>query len=148
MRIAIGVDHGGFDLKAIIIEALQQLGHEVVDLGAFEYLPTDDYPDYAIAVGQAIQTGQAERGIAVCGSGVGVVITANKLPGIRACLCHDTYTAAQGVQHDDMNVLCLGGRVIGSEMARALVCAFVGASFDGGARFRRRVAKVSALEKT
>jgi ribose 5-phosphate isomerase B len=147
MRIAIGVDHGGYDLKTTIIQTLQQLGHEVVDQGAFEYLPTDDYPDYAIAVGQAIQAGQAERGILVCGSGVGVVITANRLPGIRACLCHDTYTAAQGVQHDDMNVLCLGGRVIGSELARALVQAFVGASFDGGERFRRRVDKVSALER-
>ena len=101
---------------------------------------------HAIAVGQAILAGQADRGILVCGSGVGVAITANKLAGIRACLCHDTYTAAQGVQHDDMNVLCLGGRVIGSELARVLVRAFVNASFDGGERFRRRVAKMSALE--
>jgi ribose 5-phosphate isomerase B len=146
MRIAIGMDHGGYDLRAAITETLQQLGHEIVDQGASEYLSTDDYPDYAIAVGQAIQAGQADRGILVCGSGVGVAITANKLSGIRACLCHDTYTAAQGVQHDDMNVLCLGGRVIGSELARVVVRAFVGASFDGGERFRRRVAKVTALE--
>lgn len=147
MRIAIGFDHGGYDLRAIISETLQQLGHQVVDLGAFEYLAADDYPDYAIAVGQAIAVGEADRGIVVCGSGVGVTMTANKLPGIRACLCHDTYTAAQGVQHDDMNVLCLGGRVIGPELARVLVRAFVEASFDGGERFQRRVAKVSALER-
>lgn len=147
MRIAIGVDHGGYELKPTIIETLQKLGHEVLDLGAFEYLPADDYPEYAIAVGRAIQSGQAERGIAVCGSGVGVAMTANKLPGVRACLCHDTYTAAQGVQHDDMNVLCLGGRVIGTELARTLVQAFLGASFDGGERFRRRVDKISALER-
>jgi ribose 5-phosphate isomerase B len=147
MRIAIGVDHGGYELKTTLIEVVQQLGHEVVDKGAFECLPTDDYPDYAIAVGRAIQSGQAERGILVCGSGVGVAITANRLPGIRACLCHDTYTAAQGVQHDDMNVLCLGGRVIGTELARVLVQAFLGASFDGGERFRRRVDKVAALER-
>ena len=115
----------GYDLRATIIETLQQLGHEIVDQGAFEYLATDDYPDYAIAVGQAILAGKADRGILVCGSGVGVAITANKLPGIRACLCHDTYTAAQGVQHDDMNVLCLGGRVIGPELACVLVRAFV-----------------------
>jgi ribose 5-phosphate isomerase B len=147
MRIAIGVDHGGYELKATLIDVLQKSGHEVVDLGAFEYLPADDYPDYALAVGQAIQSGQAERGILVCGSGVGVAITANRLPGIRACLCHDTYTAAQGVQHDDMNVLCLGGRVIGPELARVLAQAFLGASFDGGERFRRRVEKVTALEQ-
>ena len=147
MRIAMGVDHGGYVLKPVIIETLRLLGHEALDLGAFESLPSDDYPDYAIAVCQAIQAGRAERGILVCASGVGVAITANKFAGIRACLCHDTYTAAQGVQHDDMNVLCLGGRVIGSELANVLVRAFVGASFDGGERFRRRLAKVTALEQ-
>lgn len=146
MRIAFGTDHGGFELRAPVIETLRQLGHDVVDVGAFSYDPGDDYPDFAVAVGRAIQAGQAERGIVMCGSGVGATIAANKLAGIRACLCHDTYSAAQGVAHDEMNVLCLGGRVIGPELARELVRAFAGATFDGGERFRRRVAKVMELE--
>lgn len=145
MRVAVGTDHGGFLLKQTVVDALVALGHEVVDVGAYELNPSDDYPDYAAAVGQLVQAGMVERGILICGSGVGVAMAANRLPGVRACLCHDTYTAAQGVEHDDMNVLCLGGRVIGPELARVLVQAFVGARFDGAERFRRRVAKMEAL---
>ena len=145
MRIAVGTDHGGFLLKQTVVDALTALGHEVVDVGAYELNPTDDYPDYAAAVGRLVQAATVARGILLCGSGVGVAMAANRLPGVRACLCHDTYTAAQGVEHDDMNVLCLGGRVIGPELARVLVKAFVEARFDGAERFRRRVAKMEAL---
>jgi ribose 5-phosphate isomerase B len=146
MRVAFGTDHGGLALRESILEAVAELGHEALDLGAYELDPGDDYPDFALLVGHAVQEGQAERGIVVCGSGVGVTMAANKLKGIRACLCHDTYSAAQGVVHDDMNVLCLGGRVIGPELAKALVRSFLSASFDGGERFRRRVDKVDALD--
>jgi len=146
MRIAFGTDHGGYILRDPIFETLKRLGHAVIDEGAATCDPADDYPDFAAAVGRAIQSGEAERGILVCGSGVGVTLAANRLKGVRACLCHDTYSAAQGVRHDDMNVLCLGGRVIGADLACELVRAFVGAEFDGGERFARRVAKVTALE--
>ncbi len=146
MRVAFGTDHGGLALRESVLEAIREAGHEPVDFGAYDLLPGDDYPDYAVMVGQAIQGGEAERGIAVCGSGVGVAMAAGKLKGIRACLCHDTYSAAQGVEHDDMNVLCLGGRIIGPELAKALVRAFLGAQFDGGERFKRRVDKVDALD--
>ncbi len=145
MRVAVGTDHGGFLLKQTVVDTLRALGHEVVDVGAHELNPIDDYPDFAAAVGRLVQAGTVERGILLCGSGVGVAMAANRLPGVRACLCHDTYTAAQGVEHDDMNVLCLGGRVIGPELARVLVKAFVDARFDGAERFRRRVAKMEAL---
>lgn len=146
MRVAFGTDHGGLALRESILEAVREAGHEAIDLGAYELDASDDYPDYAVRVGQAVQNGAAERGIAVCGSGVGVAMAAGKLRGIRACLCHDTYSASQGVEHDDMNVLCLGGRVIGPELAKVLVRAFLGAAFDGGERFRRRVEKVDALD--
>jgi ribose 5-phosphate isomerase B len=146
MRIAVGTDHGGFLLKESVVAAIQEVGHEVVDVGAYTLDPKDDYPDVAVAVGRAVQSGQAERGIAICGSGVGVVIAANKLKGIRACLCHDTYSAAQGVQHDNMNVLGLGGRIIGPALARELVIAFLNARFDQAERFLRRAEKVNALE--
>jgi ribose 5-phosphate isomerase B len=146
MRIAVGADHGGFPIKQTVVDTLNELGHEVIDLGAYSLDPKDDYPDFAIAVGRAVQSGQAERGIAICGSGVGVVIAANKLKGVRACLCHDTYSAAQGVQHDDMNVLGLGGRVVGPALARELVIAFVNARFAQAERFQRRMDKVKALE--
>jgi ribose 5-phosphate isomerase B len=146
MRIAIGADHGGWALKAPISAALQTSGHEVLDLGAYALNPADDYPDFAQAVAEAVQRGQAERGIVVCGSGVGAGIAANKLPGIRAGVCHDTYSAHQGVEHDDMNVLCLGTRVIGCELALEVVRAFVGAKFSGEERHRRRLAKIAALE--
>jgi ribose 5-phosphate isomerase B len=146
MRIVVGTDHGGFLIKQTVVDTLQEMGHEVVDVGAYSLDPKDDYPDFAIAVGRAVQSGEAERGIAICGSGVGVVIAANKLKGVRACLCHDTYSAAQGVQHDDMNVLGLGGRIIGPALARELVIAFANARFDGAERFQRRMDKVTALE--
>lgn len=146
MRVAFGTDHGGLAIKDSILDAVRELGHEPLDLGAYELDPVDDYPDFAVLVGEAVQSGRADRGIAVCGSGVGVTMAANKMRGIRACLCHDTYSAAQGVTHDDMNVLCLGGRIIGPELAKALVRAFLTADFDGGERFRRRVNKVNALD--
>ena len=147
MKIAVGADHGGFSLKADIIEVLQKAGHEVVDVGAHSLDPSDDYPDFALAVGQAVQRGEAERGIIVCGSGVGACVAANKLHGIRAGICHDTYSAHQGVEHDNMNVLCLGARVVGVEVARELVQAFINARFSGQERHARRVAKVAAMEQ-
>jgi len=148
MRIAVGTDHGGYDLREVVFRTLRELGHEVIDLGAQRLDPADDYPDFAVAVGRAVQSGQADRGIAMCGSGVGVTIAANKLAGVRACLCHDTYSAAQGVRHDNMNVLCLGGRVIGPELARELVRAFASATYEDAERFHRRAAKVTALESS
>ncbi len=147
MKIAIAADHGGFSLKADIVELLRQAGHEPIDLGAHEYIAGDDYPDYAYRVGQAVQSQQAERGIVICGSGVGACVAANKMKGIRAGLCHATYSAHQGVEHDDMNVLCLGARVVGVELAREIVQAFVGARFNGGERYRRRLEKVLKIEK-
>lgn len=146
MRIAIGVDHGGFPLKGPILDYLATAGHEVLDLGTHN---TDrvDYPDYAKAVGEAVLRGEAERGIIICGSGVGACVAANKLPGIRAGLCHDTYSAHQGVEHDNINVLCLGARVIGVALALELVQAFIGATFSGKERYRRRLAKVAEMEK-
>ncbi|MCI0389102.1 MAG: ribose 5-phosphate isomerase B [Acidobacteria bacterium] len=146
MRIVVGSDHAGFELKKKIVSSLVEAGDfEVVDVGAYDTEPVD-YPDYAEAVGLAIKEGRAERGILICGSGVGAAVAANKLPGIRAGVCHDTYSARQGVEHDDMNVLALGARVIGSELARELVSAFVRAAFSGEERHRRRLAKVQALE--
>ena len=147
MKIAIAADHGGYSLKADLANALTQAGHEVDDLGAHEYLAGDDYPDYALLVGQAVQTGNAERGIVLCGSGVGACIAANKMKGVRAGLCHDTYSAHQGVEHDDMNVLCLGARIIGVELAREVVLAFVGAQFNTAEKFQRRLQKVLSIEK-
>jgi len=146
MKIAVGADHGGFALKTDIIEVLQKAGHEVLDVGAHTLDPSDDYPDFARAVGQAVQRGDAERGIIICGSGVGACVAANKLHGIRAGICHDTYSAHQGVEHDNMNVLCLGARIVGKELARELVRAFVGAQFSGAERHVRRLAKVKAIE--
>ncbi|MCX7839649.1 MAG: ribose 5-phosphate isomerase B [Anaerolineae bacterium] len=147
MNIALGVDHGGFALKPIVADEIRKLGHTVVDCGAREYDARDDYPDYARAVGAAIQRGEAERGILVCGSGVGVSIAATKMRGIRAALCHDTYSARQGVEHDNMNVLCLGARVIGDELARELVRAFLTARFDANERYQRRLNKVLEMEQ-
>lgn len=147
MNIALGVDHGGFALKQTVVNELQNLGHTVVDCGAPTYDATDDYPDFARAVGATLQRGQAERGIVICGSGVGAAIAATKMRGIRASVCHDTYSARQGVEHDNMNVLALGARIIGDELARELVRAFAGASFNGGARFQRRLDKVTQIEQ-
>jgi RpiB/LacA/LacB family sugar-phosphate isomerase len=145
MRIAIGSDHAGFPLKQSMADFVQALGHEVVDVGTYNTDPVD-YPDYAEAVGAAVRDGRAERGLLICGSGVGASVAANKLPGIRAGLCHDTYSAHQGVEHDDMNVLVMGGRVIGPELARELVRAFLGAEFTGEDRHQRRLGKIRALE--
>jgi ribose 5-phosphate isomerase B len=145
MKIAVGTDHGGLILKQAVIDEVQRLGHEVLDFGT-DSPASVDYPDFAAAVGNAVVSGQAERGIAICGSGVGVTVAANKIKGVRACLCHDTYSAHQGVEHDDLNVLCLGGRVIGPALAGEIVQAFLSATFQNEARFTRRLDKVIALE--
>jgi ribose 5-phosphate isomerase B len=146
MRLAIGADHAGYALKEEVRGYLEKLGHEVIDLGAFNAEPSD-YPDFAEAVGRALQAGRAERGILICGSGVGVCVAANKMPGIRACMCHDHYSAHQGVEHDNMNVLVMGARIIGSETAFDLVGAFLGAKFQSRVeRYVRRLNKVMAIE--
>ncbi len=146
MRIAIGADHAGFDLKQIIGAYLRHLGHEVIDKGTDSDAPVD-YPDFAEAVSIVVRDGQAERGVLICGSGVGASVAANKIPGIRAGLCHDTYSARQGVEHDDMNMLVLGARVIGVELARTLVDSFLAGNFTGEERHCRRVAKIQGLEQ-
>lgn len=145
MRIAIGADHAGFEMKAGVAASLLDLGHEVLDLGTYSTDPVD-YPDYAEAVGRALTEGRADRGVVICGSGVGASVAANKVFGVRAGLCHDTYSAHQGVEHDDMNVLVLGARVIGTEVAHELVRAFLDATFSGEERHRRRLAKIRAIE--
>ncbi|HLF28320.1 MAG TPA: ribose-5-phosphate isomerase [Anaerolineae bacterium] len=147
MKIAIGADHGGFELKTDLAAQLKQAGHDVIDVGAHVYQAGDDYPDFARSVAEAVATGPAERGVLVCGSGVGACIAANKIKGVRAAMCHDTYSAHQGVEHDDMNVLCLGARIVGAELARELVMAFVNARFSGAERHRRRLDKLLALER-
>jgi ribose 5-phosphate isomerase B len=146
MRIAIASDHAGFKLKQELMKLLGELGHKVVDLGTNSEAPVD-YPDYAVAVGDAVLGGTAERGILICGSGVGASVAANKLKGIRAGLCHDTYSAHQGVEHDDMNVLVLGARVIGPALGYELAVAFLHATFSGQERHVRRLNKVKALEE-
>ena len=149
MKVAIGTDHGGFALKATVLEAVRAAGHEALDLGAFDDRSAD-YPDYAEKVGRAIQSGAAARGILLCGSGIGANIAANKMKGVYAGVAHDTYSAHQGVEHDAMNVLCLGARVIGPEPAREIVASFLAARFEGdgpgGERHARRVRKVRVLE--
>jgi RpiB/LacA/LacB family sugar-phosphate isomerase len=146
MRIALAGDHAGFPLKERVKAHLGELGHEPLDLGAFNASPSD-YPDFAAAIAEALKAGEADRGILICGSGVGASIAANKFPGIRAGLCHDTYSAHQGVEHDDMNVLVLGGRVIGEALALELVAAFLRAEFSGEDRHLRRLAKVADFER-
>ncbi len=146
MKIAIGGDHAGFSLKSTLAEMLRGAGHTVLDVGATRLDPDDDYPDFALALGTAVARGKAERGILVCGSGVGACVAANKVRGVRAGLCHDTYSAHQGVEHDDMNVLCLGARVIGEALARDLVQAFLAARFSGEERHLRRLKKTMAIE--
>jgi RpiB/LacA/LacB family sugar-phosphate isomerase len=146
MKIAVAFDHAGFPIKEPVVEAVLEAGHELLDLGTFS-CDSVDYPDYAEKVGLAIQNGEAERGILVCGSGVGASIAANKMKGIYAGLCHDTYSAHQGVEHDDMNVLCLGGRIIGPEIAKELIKSFLGARFTGEDRHARRVGKMKKLEE-
>ena len=146
MKLAIAADHAGYPLKEEVRGYLERLGHDVIDLGAFNTEPSD-YADFAEAVGRALQLGRAERGILICGSGVGVCVAANKMPGIRACMCHDHYSAHQGVEHDDMNVLVMGARIIGSETAFDLVGAFLNARFQSQVeRYTRRLNKVKAIE--
>ena len=145
MRIAIGADHAGFEMKRDLAGYLAKNGHEVTDLGTHTTAPVD-YPDISEAVAQAVRNGQADRGIIVCGSGAGACIAACKFPGIRAAVCHDTYTAKQAVEHDDLNVLCLGSRVIGPALARTLVDAFLAATFSGEERHMNRLAKVDKIE--
>jgi ribose 5-phosphate isomerase B len=145
MRIAIGADHAGFEMKRDLAGYLAQGGHDVTDLGTHSTAPVD-YPDLAEAVAQAIRNGQADRGILVCGSGAGASIAACKFPGIRAAVCHDTYTARQAVEHDDLNILCLGSRVVGAALARTLVDAFLAATFSGEERHMARLGKIDAIE--
>lgn len=149
MNVVVGFDHAGFPLKEIVLNAVRAAGHEPIDVGT--HTPESvDFPDISEKIGRAVQSGQAERGILVCGSGVGACIAANKMKGVYASICHDTYSAAQGVMHDDMNVLCLGGRVVGPELAKALIAAFLGARYigndSGGERLARRVEKIRKME--
>jgi ribose 5-phosphate isomerase B len=147
MKLVIGADHAGYDMKQGMVEHLKQLGHDVVDVGTHVRGKPDDYPDYAELVAHEIQAGRAERGILICGSGVGVSVAANKFKGIRAAVCHDHYSAQQGVEHDDMNVLVLGSRVIGPNVAVDLVDGYLGAKFSGEERHVRRLSKVKAFEE-
>jgi len=146
MLIAIAADHGGFHLKTSLLEFLKKLGQEVMDLGTNSEEPVD-YPDFARAVAQEILAKKAERGILICGSGVGACVAANKFPGIRAAICHDTFSAHQGVEDDDLNVLCLGARVVGPELAKEIVRVWISASFSGAERHRRRLTKVLEIER-
>lgn len=146
MRIALAGDHAGLEMKNTVAAWLREWGHDVADLGAHSYDASDDYPDFACAVAEAVAARRAERGVVVCGSGVGASIAANKVRGVRAGMCHDTYSAHQGVEHDDMNVICLGGRVIGVEVAREVLRAFLEARFTGEERHVRRLKKVLAIE--
>ena len=149
MKIAVGCDHAGFPLKQYVIEAVEEAGHEVIDVGTYSD-ESVDFPDFTKKVGEKIQNGEAERGILICGSGIGACIAANKMKGIYASVCHDTYSAAQGVMHDAMNVLCMGGRVIGPELVKVLTPAFLNARYmgedKGGERLARRVNKIKAME--
>jgi RpiB/LacA/LacB family sugar-phosphate isomerase len=146
MNIALGCDHAGFELKRTLLSFLKKEGHVVTDVGTYGTEPVD-HPDYARKVADAVRAGKAERGIMVCGSGVGAAVASNKIPGIRAGLCHDTFSAHQGVEDDDINVLCLGGRIVGSELACEIVRSFLGAKFSNAERHARRRAKVAALEQ-
>lgn len=147
MRIAIGADHGGYPLNERVIQELDGAGHDIIDFGTHVGSRSDDYPDYALKVGKAVRNGEAEIGILICGSGVGAAVAANKLKGIRAALCGDTYSGHQSREHDDCNVLCLGARVVGEELALEIVRAFVGAKFTGEERHKRRLAKVVEIEE-
>lgn len=150
MIVAVGCDHAGFPLKYVVLESVASLGHEVIDVGSFSE-DAVDFPDFTKKVGEKIQNAEAERGILICGSGIGAAIAANKMKGVYASICHDTYSAAQGVMHDAMNVLCLGGRVIGPELVKVLVPAFLNAEYlgdkSGGERFARRVGKIKDIEE-
>jgi ribose 5-phosphate isomerase B len=146
VRVAVAFDHRGVKLKSRIAEAIRGSGHDLLDLGVDEPEPAVDYPDLARKLGDAVLAGEAERGVLICGSGVGASVAANKLPGIRAAICHDVYSAHQGVEHDDMNILCLGSEVVGAELAADLVATFLRAEFDGGERYRRRLEKIEEME--
>ncbi|HUQ22465.1 MAG TPA: RpiB/LacA/LacB family sugar-phosphate isomerase [Gaiellaceae bacterium] len=147
MKIAVAFDHRGVKLRERVIDELEALRHEIVDLGTDTDAERIDYPDKARELGEAIQRGDAERGVLICGSGVGACVAACKMAGIRAAICHDVYSAHQGVEHDDMNVICLGSEIIGAELALDLIRAFLGARFDGGERYVERLKKVEAMEK-
>ena len=151
MNVAVGCDHAGFILKKEVIAEIRKRDHQVIDLGTQDLTPVD-YPDIALKVGMEVQSGRAERGILLCGSGVGACIAANKIKGVYACLCHDTYSAHQGVEHDDMNIICLGARIIGAELAREIVASFLAARFIGNdageERHKRRVGKIRKIEST
>jgi ribose 5-phosphate isomerase B len=147
MKVAAAFDHRGVKLRDAVLGAIESAGDEPIDLGVDTAAEPVDYPDVAQTLGMALRRGHAERGVLVCGSGVGASVAASKIPGIRAAICHDTYSAHQGVEHDDMNVLCLGSEIVGAELTRELVRAFLAATFDGGERFVRRLNKVRELEK-
>lgn len=147
MPVGIAADHGGFELKEFIAEKLSEAGHEVADFGDAKLQPDDDFPDFVVPLARAVASGDVRRGIAICGSGVGAAIAANKVAGVRACLIHDNFSAHQGVEDDDMNVICLGGLVVGPGLAWDLVQAFLAAKFSGEPRFRRRLAKVAEVER-
>src|ERR687895_570233 len=147
MRVAVAFDHRGVKLRDRVLQEVRELGHEPLDLGTDVAEPAVDYPDKAREIGDAVRSGESERGILVCGSGVGAAIAACKLPGVRAAICHDTYSAHQGVEHDDMNVLCIGSGVVGADLAGELIRAFLAAEFDGGERYRRRLEKIEAMER-
>ena len=146
MIVAVGTDHGGFGLKTVVIETIRDSGHEVLDCGAFELEPGDDYPDFAAQVARAVAEGRATRGVLICGSGVGASIAANKFVGIRCALCHDTFSAHQGVEDDSMNVIALGARVVGPSLAAEIVATFLRANFSGAERHKRRLEKVNEFD--
>jgi ribose 5-phosphate isomerase B len=146
MNVAVGSDHGGFELKTVVIDAIRNAGHDVVDCGAFALEPGDDYPDFAASVARALMEGRAARGVLICGSGVGASIAANKFKGIRAALCHDTFSAHQGVEDDSMNVIALGARVVGPSLAAEIVAAILRAQFSGAERHKRRLEKVNEFD--
>ncbi|MDP7578022.1 MAG: ribose 5-phosphate isomerase B [SAR202 cluster bacterium] len=148
MRVAIGADHAGYSLKAALVSLMQSRGDDVVDVGAHSYDPEDDFPDFAKLVADSVSSNQADRGVIVCGSGVGASVAANKVIGIRAAICHDSYSAHQGVEHDDLNILCLGTRIIGEEVAIELVTSFLNARFIDEGKYRRRLDKVIGIENS
>ena len=146
MHVGIAADHGGFELKELLVKALRDLGYEVIDFGDSDLNPEDDYPDFVVPLAKAVSDGKVDRGVAICGSGVGACVVANKVAGVRASLIHETFSAHQGVEDDDMNMICLGGLVVGHAFAWELVKTFLQAKFSGAERFQRRIAKVAALE--
>ena len=146
VRVAIGLDHAGFHIRDLVLEHVVTLGHEVIDEGAYHYDAKDDFPDFAEAVADRVASGDADRGVVVCGSGVGACIAANKVAGIRAGTCHDTYSAHQGVEHDDMNILCIGSRIIGAEVVKEVISAFLSAEFIDEEKYQRRLKKVLSIE--